>query len=70
MNKSLRLALSAAILLTVAPINMFAAVGGTDPRPQAVGGTDPRPQAVGGTDPRPQAVGGTDPRPQVASSSK
>ena len=60
MNKSLRLAISAAILLTVAPINMFAAVGGTNPRPQAVGGTNPRPQAVGGTNPR----------PQVASSSK
>ena len=44
MNKSLRFALAAAILMTVAPINMFAAVGGTNPHPQAVGGTNPHPQ--------------------------
>ena len=44
MKKSLRLALAAAILMTVAPINMFAAVSGTNPHPQAVGGTNPHPQ--------------------------
>ena len=43
MNKSLRLALAAAILMTVAPINMFAAVSGTNPHPQAVSGTNPHP---------------------------
>jgi hypothetical protein len=67
MNKSLRLALAAAILMTVAPINMFAAVGGTNPHPQAVGGTNPHPQAVSGTNPHPQAVGGTNPHPPVPS---
>jgi hypothetical protein len=65
MNKSLRLALSAAILMTVAPINMFAAVMGTNPHPQAVMGTNPHPQAVMGTNPHPQAVMGTNPHPQA-----
>jgi hypothetical protein len=34
MKKSLRLALASAILMAAAPINMFAAVGGTNPHPQ------------------------------------
>jgi hypothetical protein len=34
MKKSLRLAVAAGILITVAPMNMFAAVGGTNPHPQ------------------------------------
>jgi hypothetical protein len=65
MNKSLRLALAATILMTVAPINMLAAVMGTDPHPKAVMGTDPHPKAVMGTDPHPKAVMGTDPHPKV-----
>ena len=65
MNKSLRLALAAAILMTVTPVSMFAAVMGTDPHPKAVMGTDPHPKAVMGTDPHPKAVMGTDPHPKV-----
>jgi hypothetical protein len=34
MKKSLRFALAAAILMTVTPVNMFAAIGGTNPHPQ------------------------------------
>jgi hypothetical protein len=34
MKKSLRLVFAAAVLMTVAPVNMFAAVGGTNPHPQ------------------------------------
>jgi hypothetical protein len=54
MKKSLRLALAAAILMTVSPINMLAAVGGTNPHPQIPGQNNPHPQAVGGTNPHPQ----------------
>ena len=35
MKKSLRLAFAAAVLMTIASVNVFAAVGGTNPHPQA-----------------------------------
>ena len=64
MKKSLRITLTAVVLMSVAQIAAAtAAPGGTDPHPQsaavvlsAPGGTDPHPQAVGGTDPHPQSV--------------
>jgi hypothetical protein len=54
MKKSL---LSAMIVVTLAfsSLNAFAAVSGSNPRPQAVSGSNPRPQAVS----EPQSVLGS-----------
>jgi hypothetical protein len=47
-----------AVVLTFASAPLNAAVGGSNPTPQA--------RAVGGSNPTPQAVGGSNPTPQVA----
>jgi len=66
MKKSLRFALAALAIVSLAPVASFAAMTGGNPHPQAMTGGNPHPQAMTGGNPHPQAMTGGNPHPQAA----
>jgi hypothetical protein len=70
MKKSFRLALAAAVVMSIGTCPAFATMGGGDPHPQSTSGTALHSQTMGGGDPHPQTMGGGDPHPQSSSSTQ